>query len=64
MRLRVCKTSAGEMLSCMRAGILVCVVVTVLMVVVGVVCLGTRSLSVVELDYLGVLFMIKFPSLS
>ena len=45
-----------EMLICMRAAILVWVVVMVLMVGVGVVCVGAFFLSVVEVDCLGVIF--------
>ena len=48
MMLRVCNLGGREMLSCMREGISVCVVV-VLVVTVGVVCLGA-----VEVDSSGV----------
>ena len=44
------------MLICMRAGISVCVVVMMLMVGVGVVCIGPFFLSVVQVDCLGVIF--------
>ena len=46
------------MLICMRAGISVCVVVMVLMIGVGVVCIGSFFLSVVEVDCLGVIFFL------
>ena len=52
-----------EMFSCMRVGILVCVVVVavlvvvvVLMQVMGGVCLGACFLSLVEVEYLAVVF--------
>ena len=46
------------MLICMRAGISVCVVVMVLMIGVGVVCIESFFLSVVEVDCLGVIFFL------
>ena len=46
------------MLICMRAGISVCVVVMVLMIGVGVVCIASFFLSVVEVDCLGVIFFL------